>query len=221
MTAAHDDHELEPVPGLPEHLPAGESILWQGRPRWQSLAVRAMHLKVLALYFGGLAAWRAATLLGDGLTAGEAAIGALWIVLLGLGAMGLLTLFAWLAARTTMYTITNRRVVLRVGVALPLTINLPFAAVAAASLNDSPDGSGDVALALVPEQRISYALLWPHARPWRFSRAEPMLRAIPDAAGVAQVLARALAASASLPVPAMPDMATANLPQRPRAAAAA
>lgn len=215
------DHELEPVPGLPEHLPQGESILWQGKPRWQLLAARAMHLRMLALYFGGLAVWRAATLLGEGATAAGAAVGAMWIVALGLAAMGLLALIAWLAAWTTMYTITNRRVVLRVGVALPLTINLPYASIAAASLNAGADGCGDVALALVPEQRISYALLWPHARPWRFSRAEPMLRGVPDAAGVAQVLARALAASASLPVPAMPDAAAANPPPRSRAAAAA
>ena len=33
--------------------------------------------------------------------------------------------------------------------------------------------------------------LWPHARPWRVSRPEPMLRCVPDAAGVAQLLSQA------------------------------
>lgn len=129
--------------------------------------------------------------------------------------------FAWLSAWSTMYTITNRRVVLRAGVALPVPINLPYVAVASASLNAAADEHGDVALALVAEQRISYPILWPHARSWRISRAEPMLRSIPNAAGVGQILARTLAASASLPVPAMPDQAATTPPPRPRAAAAA
>ncbi len=28
----HDDFAFDPLPGLPEALPAGENILWQGRP---------------------------------------------------------------------------------------------------------------------------------------------------------------------------------------------
>jgi hypothetical protein len=46
-------------------------------------------------------------------------------------------------------------------------------------------------------------MLWPHARPWRMARAEPSLRAIPDAAHAGQILGRALAASADMPVPVM------------------
>ncbi len=36
-TAAVSEHEFEPIPGLPERLPAGERMLWQGRP-WRALA---------------------------------------------------------------------------------------------------------------------------------------------------------------------------------------
>jgi hypothetical protein len=38
-------------------------------------------------------------------------------------------------------------------------------------------------------------VLWPHARPWYFSPPQPMLRAIPDAAKVAGILASALNAA--------------------------
>jgi len=38
---------------------------------------------------------------------------------------------------------------------------------------------------------LSYLLLWPHARPMRFAKPQPMLRALPNAAAIAQQLAQA------------------------------
>jgi hypothetical protein len=73
----------------------------------------------------------------------------------------------------------------------------------AAGLSTSPDGSGDIALALRPDRKIAYLVLWPHARPWKLAKAEPALRGIADAAAVARVLGRALAASSSQPVRAV------------------
>jgi len=37
MSKGHDDFAGEPVRGLPEKLPAGERILWQGMPDWHPL----------------------------------------------------------------------------------------------------------------------------------------------------------------------------------------
>ena len=48
---AHHEHEFEAAPGLPEALPAGERILWQGSPDWRALGNEAFHLKRLAQYF--------------------------------------------------------------------------------------------------------------------------------------------------------------------------
>ena len=62
------------------------------------------------------------------------AVSSIWFVPLALVAVGLPALLAWLYARTTVYTITNRRVVMRFGVALPMSLNLPFRMVAAAGL---------------------------------------------------------------------------------------
>jgi hypothetical protein len=44
---------------------------------------------------------------------------------------------------------------------------------------------------LLPPDRIALLHLWPHARPWRVSRPEPMLRCVPDAAAVARLLTQA------------------------------
>ena len=80
-------------------------------------------------------------------------------------------------------------------IALPMTLNLPFGLVAGAGCRHFSDGSGDLALAVKPGNRIAYLHLWPHARPWHVTRPEPMMRSVPEAAEVAAVLARALSAA--------------------------
>jgi hypothetical protein len=189
------EYEYEPVPGLPERLPPGETLLWQGAPRWQSLAVHAFHARKVALYFIALLL----LFLGWKLTAGapfvKALGGALWLAGLAAVAVGLLVLLAWATARATLFTITNRRVVMRFGVAIPMAINLPFIQITTAGLRVNADGTGDLPLTMSGLVNTSYLILWPYARPWRWSPPQPMLRAVPDANRVAQILATALEAA--------------------------
>jgi len=198
------EFEHEPVRGLPERLPAGERILWQGAPRVGVLARRAFHVRKLALYFGLLLAWRMGAGLGDGEPPAAIATATLWRVAFALVAIGLPVLLAWLYARTTVYTITDRRVVMRYGVALPMSLNLPFRVIGGAGLKAHADGTGDIALSLTGRERIAYLHLWPNARPWRVARPEPMLRGVPEAAQVAELLADGLAAAAIPPGAAAP-----------------
>lgn len=190
-----NEHEYEPVRGLPGRLPAGETILWQGSPRWQGLARRVFHLGPLSLYFGALIAWRVGSGLLDAEPPAQIAATVVVPLLLALAALGLLALLAWLTARTTVYTVTSERVVMRLGVVLSVTFNIPFRCIASAGLRAHADGTGDLPLALAGTDRISYLHLWPHARPWRVAKPEPMLRAVPDADRVADILARAILAS--------------------------
>lgn len=200
-----NEYDDEPVRGLPGRLPEGESILWQGAPDWRSLARNAFHLRPIAGYFALLVLWSAALHAHAGGLAGF--LPTLWLLPLAASALGLLAAIAWLTARTTIYTITNRRIVLRFGIALPICINLPYAMIDSAGLRTYANGCGDLPLALKPGQKISYLVLWPHARPWRVSRPEPMLRSIPEVDRVAQLLGRALSATA--------EQAVAAAPQRP------
>ncbi|MBP1178595.1 photosynthetic complex putative assembly protein PuhB [Methylobacterium sp. PvR107] len=185
--------------GLPGPLPAGERILWQGSPTTAGLLVRVFHARLVV-------AWFAICALAFGLTAGSPAAALAKVgptLLIGAGAVALLWLLAWLTHRTTRYTVTNRRIVLQAGIALPVTHNLPFAQLDGAALRAFTDGSGDLPLQLRPGLRIAYLQLWPHARPWRLTRTEPMLRSVPQADAVAGILARALeghAAGTALPV---------------------
>lgn len=181
------EHEHEPQHGLPELLPAGERVLWQGSPDWRSLARHAFHLRKLTLYFALLLLWRGAV---AGAAGGWAA--GLWAALMLLPlpavALGLVALVARWSAQGAVYTITNRRVVMRIGIVLTVSFNLPLTRIAAAGLAVRADGSGDIPLTLGQGDRIAWLHLWPHVRPWRVARPEPMLRSVPNAAAVARVL---------------------------------
>jgi hypothetical protein len=193
------EFETEYMPGLPERLPQGERLLWQGKPQWHSLAVHAFHARSVAIYFGVLIAWRGWTVMSETGSATTAASAVMWMAPLAFAAVGVLLLLAWLSSHTTVYSITSRRVVMRFGIALPMTLNIPFCVVDAAALFVRRNGTGDIPLALAGSDRIAFAVLWPHARPWRVSRPEPMLRALPDAAQVAQVLSHAMTAASGQP----------------------
>lgn len=188
------DHEFEPIPGLPAHLPEGERILWQGRPVWTRLAIHAFHVRKVAIYFAALLAWVVASAIADGDTLAETAKTAAMVTAGGSVAVGILTALGFFSAKATVYTITDRRIVLRIGIALPLVITVPFNLVAIARFRPQRKGIGDIPVALISGERIGYGILWPHARPWTLLRPQPMLRCVPEGAAVATVLASALRA---------------------------
>jgi PH (Pleckstrin Homology) domain-containing protein len=201
-------------------LPAGERLIWQDRPGAKALALRVFHIRLVVGYFALLFAarlgfgafeqqpWR------DALAAASRVAIPLAIVLTLLGGLALLY------SRTTRYSLTNRRLLVQFGAVLPMTLNIPFGQVASAGVKKYADGSGDLPLTVNSEQRLAFLLLWPHVRPWRLTQVEPMLRCVPDASRVADLLAQALrAASSQGPEPAVAAM-PAPRPQQPTAAIA-
>ena len=188
------EHELEPQYGLPERLPATEKILWQGSPDARALARSAFHLRKLALYFAALMALQAANVAADGASVADVLLALVWPA--GLSALALLGVWtlAWLTARTAVYTVTDRRVVMRIGIVLTLTFNLPLRTIESAAMRQGSGGHGDIVLALKGPDHIAWLHLWPHARPWHLTRTQPMLRALPQVADVAALLQRAWSA---------------------------
>ena len=77
---------------------------------------------------------------------------------------------------------------MRIGIVLTLTFNLPYKRIAGASVKAYPQGLGDLALALHPEDRIGWAHLWPHQRAWHISQPQPTLRCLPACEQVGQQL---------------------------------
>jgi len=195
---SHDDFEIEPLEGLPEVPPEGEEILWRGRPSTMALAREAMNLNWIIGYFIVLMAWRFISV-SDLMPLGQAIGATVPFLLLGLVVCGLLIGVAWIQSRNTVYTITSARVVMRIGAALTLTLNLPYREIGNAALSLRKNGTGTIALETTGKVQFSLLVLWPHARPWHFSPSQPALRAIPDAAHVAQILAQAAEARVSVP----------------------
>ena len=160
------------IPGVEEPLPAGERVLWQGRPSARAVARHVFHVRALAVYFAVLLCVRVAAASGSG---GIAERGAA-LLPYAAGAAGALLMFALVSvwvARSTVYAITDRRVVLKIGMAMPMTLNVPLRCVASAGIRQWRDGSGEIVLTLSGADRFAYFLLWPHARPWQFTRPQP------------------------------------------------
>ena len=95
-----NEHDFEPVRGLPGPLPAGERMIWQGAPRWRRLACEAFHVRAVTAYLAGMIAWRAASAIGAGVAPAQAVATALAVAPLAAAAIGLLVFFFFVTAST-------------------------------------------------------------------------------------------------------------------------
>ncbi len=195
------EYEDEPIPGLPGRLPPGEAIIWQGTPDWRGVARGVFHTRAVAIWF----VFVASLAFVAGGTGISGALITLAVALLGLGVLAVL---ARAQAKSTIYTLTNKRVVLRFGVALPKCVNVPLALIGTADAK--PAGAGMVDVSLTPTVRfpLAYLQMWPHVRPWKFGSPQPMLRAVPESLLplLADALAKADPARAAIDAPASADM---------------
>ena len=181
----------------PVHLHPGEQTTWEGGPTFASMLVRLYHIRAVAIY-GTLLT------LADLVQAklhGETLWPALQAMIPGtltmLGAVAIFAALAWCSARTTRYTITNYRIVMQCGLALPKTIGIPLTQIAGVAVRVRGDGTGDVTLLPKPGSKLMYLKLWPFARPWHIRKPEPMLRDVPSAGYVGSMLSRNIAAVAT------------------------
>jgi len=186
----HDDFKFEPVHGLPEALPADEHILWQGQPNALRLAKDAWGLNWIIGYFVVLAIWRVGVsstqfpfteAMGHGI---PFLVGAVIAALIVYG-------LAYVQAKSTVYTLTNKRVAMRIGAALTMTLNLPYVCIGNAQLGLRKSGLGTLTFEMIGDTRLSYLMTWPHVRPWYMTKTQPALRSIPNAEQVARIFADA------------------------------
>ncbi|MEO1159302.1 MAG: photosynthetic complex putative assembly protein PuhB [Pseudomonadota bacterium] len=195
MSEHHDDFAFEPIPGLPELPPEDEKILWQGNPSRSSMAVHVFHVRKIVIYFGLLMAFQLASGLYEGATAAVIA-GDLAVLVAGSAlCLALLAGLAWGYSRSTIYTITSKRLVMRHGIALPMSINIPFSKIDAAQMVEHANGTGTITLRINEENRLAWLALWPSVRPWSFKSPEPALRCIDRPRSVSSLIATTMAAA--------------------------
>ncbi len=186
----HDCMKIEPQYGLPESLPAGEKVLWQGSPKLSSIINKVFLFRILAVYFlfilGVSFYW---DFQGAGLNAALTKF-ALHFLLSSVCLLAL-TLLAYLTCNTTVYTLTDKRIVMRIGIVLTLTFNIPFKQILASDYKIFSDGSGDISFLVEPSTKIAFVHLWPHCRFKSFAHPEPALRCIDKVADVAVLVHQA------------------------------
>jgi hypothetical protein len=183
------------IQGIAQPLPEGESLLWEGAPDRAALARHALHIRLAAGYFAVIILFGLIGAMRDQLALQQVAVTLGIQLLLSALVIGAVQLYAVITARTTIYAVTDRRVVMRVGVVLPTTINIPFHLINAAAARDFADGTGQISLTIRPPDRLGFVHLWPHVRPWRLRWPEPMLRGLTDPAGLARIIREAAATS--------------------------
>jgi hypothetical protein len=187
---SHDDFAFEPIRGLPERPPEGEVILWQGQPNWLRLSIDSLNVWWVLGYFIFLFVWRFISV-SDLMPIYQAVLVSLPFLALALIVTLLLMLVGYIQANATVYTITNKRVVMRIGAALTVTLNLPFTEIENAAIASSSKDFGTIVIDTKQTTKFSFLVLWPHARAWHFKKPQPSLRCIPDAAQVAKILSNA------------------------------
>lgn len=193
------DFDFEPQPGLPAPLPAGEELLWQGSPDAATLARDAYKIRWITGYMLALALWRGGAAWADG-GAGGAIATLIPYLVLALATYGVIRLLAWAQARAAIYSITSARIILRIGAALPITYTIPFSCIDSAALSSATSGgTGTLAFSTTGNTRLSWAVLWPHVRPWHLRVPQPAFRAIPDAARAGRIFADAAQAKLNEP----------------------
>lgn len=220
---AYREHDYEPERGLPETLPDDEYILWQGAPSGSRVARRIMKTRWVGVYFAVLALWAVVAGHYDGRTIASIAFSAGVLVLMGAIVLAMLELYAWGVQKTTVYTVTNARVVMRIGVGLTVTLNIPYAQIENVALRREKDGSGTIAMSVREPVRMNWLVIWPHTRAWRFTRPEPALICLAEVDRVAALIIDELKARTG---DAQPRLAAAAQPApkpagKPKAAATA
>lgn len=181
------------VRGVSEALPPGERILWEGAPDPRALARHLFFIRPLSTYLGAMVLWWVAVNRTQVNTEQFWATLGIQLMLVG-GVIGGAWLMARAIANGTTYAITDRRIVMRFGVIFPLTINVPLHYVEGASARQFPDRTGQIAVQLSKKESIAWIVLFPHVRPWEFSRPQPLLRGLTDPVKVGEVLRAAVLA---------------------------
>ena len=183
---------------LAENLPADEVLIWQGRPEANAIAIRAMYLWYVVAYLLGLVVLRTGYLvMGDAPISEWSALLA-WQSLASLFIVGVILGLSALYGKTTIYSLTNRRLILRTGAAVPIHVNFPLEQIASADLKVFSDGTGDIALKLENSDKLYWLLLWPNVRSWWVRPLQPLLRGLRDFDLAASALASAASSESTV-----------------------
>ena len=174
-------------------IPEGESILWKGKPSFWGFSWYFFGLKLLAFYLIILSVVFAARLtVTDFFTAFVGDF--LPFLLSGILTSFILMALAKIQSQSSVYIITENRVIIKSGAALSFLISMPFKKIKAVNLQKRKGSLGTISFELNSGKRVPYISCWPSVRPWRFKNTEPAFSCIENVDEVATILRKSVMA---------------------------
>jgi hypothetical protein len=184
--------EAPPPSDVLSSIPEGENIIWSGKPDFKSITLRAFGLKYLLFY---LLISFVFFSIRSGIIVEPIKLITSFVpyLLSGILICCIVSLFSYFQVRNTVYVVTDKRVVIKTGVALIFMLNVPFEKISEINRQILGDGSGNISFKLISGKRVPFFASWPSVRPWYFSNPEPTFRYVADADLVATDISRAAA----------------------------
>jgi hypothetical protein len=164
-----------------------KKICWVGRPDWKSFGYHAFGLKYFLIYFF-ICAFYAVSQIESTFSFGELFIKYNPYLLSGTFAGAIVLLLAYIAARHTCYVITEKRIVIRTGVALVFLLNMPFKNILSIDTKPLAKGRGNVIFKVQSKKRIPYLSCWPSVKVGNFLEPIPAFRSIMALEKVGQII---------------------------------
>ena len=175
------DHGLNN--GLPSDvasaIPPSEKILWIGKPDWKSLAYHAFFLKYLLIYLL-LAAVYSVSVYGKDIDLGLFFVSFTPYLLSGVLAGSVISFIAFLQSKNTVYVLTEKRIIIRSGIALIFLLNAPLKNIESIDRQFLRNGCGNISFSTTSKKRIPFLSCWPSVRPWSFISPKPAFRSVPE-----------------------------------------
>ena len=179
--------KFEAPKNILDAIPNGESILWKGRPSLWGFSWNLFGLKWITLYLSMLSIVSVARFFAsDFYTAFY--VDFLPFFLSGIFASIILIGLAATQTYSTVYVITENRVIIKTGAALSFLISMPFKKIKEVNLQKRGASIGTISFELLSEKRVPYISCWPSVRPWKFKRTQPAFSCIGSVDEVATIL---------------------------------
>lgn len=179
--------KFEAPKNILDAIPNGESILWKGRPSLWGFSWNLFGLKWITLYLSILSIVSVARFFAsDFYTAFY--VDFLPFFLSGIFASIILICLAATQTYSTVYIITENRLIIKTGAALSFLISMPFKKIKEVNLQKRGASIGTISFELLSEKRVPYISCWPSVRPWKFKRTQPAFSCIGSVDEVATIL---------------------------------
>jgi len=179
--------KFEAPKNILDAIPNGESILWKGRPSLWGFSWNLFGLKWITLYLSMLSIVSVARFFAsDFYTAFY--VDFLPFFLSGIFASIILIGLAAIQAYSTVYIITENRVIIKTGAALSFLISMPFKKIKEVNLQKRGASIGTISFELFSKKRVPYISCWPSVRPWKFKKTQPAFSCVRSVDEVATIL---------------------------------